>query len=548
MQKALGISPESTASSARRTQKPDEKKPPPKDKAPAAPSTFPPDNFNWNAMLEYYKTHKNACPGCYQRNNQLHRKIGCLALAKCGFVCKFDPVGSKKVQEEHVKAQKAKADGKASAKRAGDDKAEEDDKNKDDASQASAKRSTAQRSQTKDPGYYDPFLEMDSDEDRAPMDDRLKNNDNSAPYLCNTSNSAAKFKVVASARHVSTSLAAAAHLALQSSPTKVSPVNHSHQECCADSGATEHMFNDYKAFVSYRRCHNEFVTLGDETQLKIYGRGTARFLLNDKLIEVRDALHVPDLRNPLYSLRRHRHMSGCGYYSQYGVGSFILFPAFTIEVDDSSDNLVSFQAVGRSTNRKLDYREPKQTACPVHIVPPDEDDAADLELIKINIPDPKARPLPTPASPEPVDVPITPPPPSPEEVPQDDSIVISDSDFVASAQQPLTKRMLAHIHDDPSSLPEVPPEYTPGPTENTTTFDQLRLHRIFGCRRFKNQNHITAASKNAELIKCGEMPSTIGDFVTINNPNKGKPLTKHRKFLDKCHMDIVYGDCLSLGG
>jgi hypothetical protein len=46
MQKALGISPDSTASSARRVQKPDEKKPPPKDKAPAAPSAFPPDNFN----------------------------------------------------------------------------------------------------------------------------------------------------------------------------------------------------------------------------------------------------------------------------------------------------------------------------------------------------------------------------------------------------------------------------------------------------------------------------------------------------------------------
>jgi hypothetical protein len=141
---------------------------------------------------------------------------------RCGFVCKFDPVGSKKVQEEHVKAQKAKGGEKASAKRTGEDKAEEEDeKVKDDAS-------TANRSQSKDQGYYDPFLEMDSDEDRAPMDDRLKNSDNSAPYLCNTNNSAAKFKVVASARHVSTSLAAAAHLALQTSGSKISPVNHSH--------------------------------------------------------------------------------------------------------------------------------------------------------------------------------------------------------------------------------------------------------------------------------------------------------------------------------
>jgi hypothetical protein len=193
-------------------------------------------------------------------------------------------------------------------------------------------------------------------------------------------------------------------------------------------------------------------------------------------------------------------------------------------------HLVSFQAVGRDTNRTLDYKEPWQAARPAHVIPPDTDNTDDMDLIKINIPDPKARPLPTPHLPvKDKALPATPSvtPPEADEV---DNIVISDSDFVASAQKPLMRRQLAPIHDDPSSLPEVPPEYTPGPTENTTTFDTLRLHRIFGCRRFKNQNHITAASKNAELIKCGEMPSTIGDFVTINKPNKGKPLTKHRKF------------------
>jgi hypothetical protein len=150
-------------------------------------------------------------------------------------------------------------------------------------------------------------------------------------------------------------------------------------------------------------------------------------------------------------------MDGCGYYSQYGVGSFILFPTFTIEVDDSSDNLVSFQAVG-------DYKEPKQLAArPAHIVPPEDDDDADaLSQIKITIPDPKARPFPQDTTPPHNHPPTTPYPKS--QVPDEDNLVISDSDFVASAQQPLTKRMLTHIHDDPSSLPEVPPEYTPGPT------------------------------------------------------------------------------------
>lgn len=117
-----------------------------------------------------------------------------------------------------------------------------------------------------------------------------------------------------------------------------------------------------------------------------------------------------------------------------------------------------------------------------------------------------------------------------------------------SAAKPLTKRMLHTIHEDITCLPEVPPSYTPGPAKNTTSFDSLRLHRIFGCRRFKNQLHITTASKNAQLIRCGEMPSTIGDFTTINNPPKGKKLTQRRRFLDKVHMGIFFGDCMALGG
>jgi transposase InsO family protein len=50
------------------------------------------------------------------------------------------------------------------------------------------------------------------------------------------------------------------------------------------------------------------------------------------------------------------------------------------------------------------------------------------------------------------------------------------------------------------------------------------------------------------MVKGGELPVSLGDFTTINKPNKGKPITKHRKYLDKVHMDIVFGDCMSLGG
>ena len=174
--------------------------------------------------------------------------------------------------------------------------------------------------------YYDAMDSDDSDDDVDGMDDRLfeltaKNNTAPSTYLSNINTSAAVVKVSPSARHVTASLAKMATELLQDSPSLVSSVNRRSLNCCADSGTTHHMLNDYAAFVSYYPCENEFVTLGDDTQLLIFGWGTARFLLNGKCVEVRDCLHVPDLRNPSYSLRRHRHMHGCGYISQYGIGS-----------------------------------------------------------------------------------------------------------------------------------------------------------------------------------------------------------------------------------
>jgi hypothetical protein len=44
------------------------------------------------------------------------------------------------------------------------------------------------------------------------------------------------------------------------------------------------------------------------------------------------------------------------------------------------------------------------------------------------------------------------------------------------------------------------------------------------------------------------MPATLGYYAMINNTNKYKPLMKHRKFLDKVYVDIVYIDCFALRG
>eukprot|EP00956_Cyclotella_meneghiniana_P017958 scaffold29652_cov22-Cyclotella_meneghiniana.AAC.1 len=314
--------------------------------------------------------------------------------------------------------------------------------------------------------------------------------------------------------------------------------------CCADSGATRHMFPDYNTFVSYHPCHNITVQLGDSTELPILGYGTAKFSLNGHVILVRNALHVPDLTDPLYSLRQHRFMQGCGVFSHHDSGAFLLFPDFAIKIDDRVDCLLHFKAIGRQSSPKLAYAEPRSSspafdaARPAHLIEPDESsDNDDLDKISYHVPTPKTSSAPPQSS----------PPPTPSFADSPEPTIVEQSDLEASATKPLTKRIMDAIHHNPRDLPPVPPSCTPAACENRTTFDGLKLHKIFGCRKFRTQSHLIAASKNASLLAGGELPPTIGDFASINMPVRGKPITKRRKFLDKVHMDIVFGDCVALG-
>jgi hypothetical protein len=303
-------------------------------------------------------------------------------------------------------------------------------------------------------------------------------------------------------------------------------------DCCADSGATHMMFPDIMAFKSYRPQKNRTVKLGDNSTLQIAGEGTAVFSLNGQVLTVRNALHVPGLRQPLYSLRKHKTMPGCGTFSHSDVGSFILFPTFVLRIDDSIDNLVTYKSIGRQQpNIRSDYVEPRRhssannttttTTTTPHIIPSDDASTTnDSHLPETSTTNDSHSP---------------------------DTVVIPDEDLIASASQPTTS-LLQSIHDDVTKLPPVLPQNTPAPCESRTTFEPLKLHKIYGCRKFYNQKHIIAASQNAKLISTGEFPVSLGSFTTIPNPPAGKLSRKRRKFLDKVHMDIVFGDCVSLGG
>ena len=126
--------------------------------------------------------------------------------------------------------------------------------------------------------------------------------------------------------------------------------NTTYGECCVDSGSTEHMFLDYSSFLSYcpSTYPNDYALLGDESCSNIAGHGTAVFTMNGCYILVRNALHVPSLWAPLYSTQSHRTQPGCAYYDDDTIGNLLLFPTMVINVDSTTDNIVSFRPIGRS--------------------------------------------------------------------------------------------------------------------------------------------------------------------------------------------------------
>ena len=84
-------------------------------------------------------------------------------------------------------------------------------------------------------------------------------------------------------------------------------------------------------------------------------------------------------------------MPGCGTFSLYEVGSYMLFPNVALRsIDNSVDNIVSYKSIGRSETVKVDYAQPRANRAsstpPVppgakpHIIEPDSNDGVDYPL------------------------------------------------------------------------------------------------------------------------------------------------------------------------
>jgi hypothetical protein len=180
-------------------------------------------------------------------------------------------------------------------------------------------------------------------------------------------------------------------------------------------------------------------------------------------------------------------LPGCGYFSSFETGSHLLFPTFVLEVETSVVNILSYKSIGRSSSSSINYYQPctgDPLARMAHNIPSENPPLPppinEMNQVRFNYLPPKSSPVSAPLSPPP---PTTSPPPV-DPIPPDAMEVIADDELLENSRQPLKESELTKLHVDPSTLPPVPPAYTPGPAEHRTTFDPFKLHKFFSCRRF----------------------------------------------------------------
>jgi hypothetical protein len=110
-------------------------------------------------------------------------------------------------------------------------------------------------------------------------------------------------------------------------------------------------------------------------------------------------------------------------------------------------------------------------------------------------------------------------------------------------------KIISLLHQDGSSVPSVQPWDTANNLDMKTHWTAEELHRAMGCRKFWNYETLLQVSRDGEWIDGGEFPPLLGSFATIPKAKCGLPLNKTKYFyLDAVHMDIAFGDCLSVGG
>eukprot|EP00957_Ditylum_brightwellii_P157752 12006762-Ditylum_brightwellii.AAC.1 len=83
-----------------------------------------------------------------------------------------------------------------------------------------------------------------------------------------------------------------------------------------------------------------YILLTDKTHIPVLGKGTAIINFLGKVVYVPDCFYVLALCAPLYSIHHHWHHQGCSFLAD-NKGYVLTFPLFTVDIDDTSDCLIS---------------------------------------------------------------------------------------------------------------------------------------------------------------------------------------------------------------
>jgi len=96
------------------------------------------------------------------------------------------------------------------------------------------------------------------------------------------------------------------------------------------------------------------------------------------------------------------------------------------------------------------------------------------------------------------------------------------------------------LHHPNTSLPDIRPCDTANASDTKVHWTSEEIHRIMGCRKFRNYKHILDVSKDGAWMDGGEFPMSLGSYATIPKAKRGQPLDRTvYRYLDAVHMDIA---------
>ena len=304
--------------------------------------------------------------------------------------------------------------------------------------------------------------------------------------------------------------------------------------CIVDSGASSHMCPIRETFLIYFATPNSYVTVADNKKIPCLGRGNIVVYLGDKLVQLNNVLHVPGLNSTLFSISEHRRQLPCSFVANT-TGSFLSSPDFALQVDDTCEYTLQM----RTFYPLLPDPLPRLDFCPTPSSVGSATPAATRSMtIKSAYIDQFYDQVP---------------------LPSDEKDNSNDSTSSSSCNTTDNDDYDDDHKDSPSSTSVTTKPTTttpPGRPSLPVYYKQLssapKLTRftLLGSRSLKNWTDINdIALPTISISTSGILPLELGDVVNLKAARKNKqPVPRPPNFFDIVHVDLAYGDCVSIGG